>query len=126
MATMASSLSPMEVAKRRQNERKFGTWRHLPDSGRLYSYEVKGRSGWLAKYVKQVDEKNRRSCSVRKCSMATGIFVKCTRSFRSILVIERSLVRNHDHARHCGVQLRDYLQRRTTRMALVDWAERAM
>ena len=42
-------------AKRRQNERKFGMWRDLPDGGRLYSYDVKGRSGWLARYVKQVD-----------------------------------------------------------------------
>jgi len=41
----------MDIAKRRQNERKFGTWRDLPDGGRLYSYEVKGRSGWLAKYL---------------------------------------------------------------------------
>ena len=45
----------MSVAKRRQNERKFGTWRDLPDGGRLYAYDVKGRSGWLARYVKQVD-----------------------------------------------------------------------
>jgi hypothetical protein len=27
----------MDIAKRRQNERKFGTWRDLPDGGRLYS-----------------------------------------------------------------------------------------
>ena len=45
----------MDIAKRRQNERKFRTWRNLPDGGRLYSYEVKGRSGWLARYVKEVD-----------------------------------------------------------------------
>ena len=45
----------MDIAKRWQNGRKFGTWRELPDGGRLYSYEVKGRSGWLAKYVKEVD-----------------------------------------------------------------------
>ena len=42
----------MDIAKRRQNERKFGTWR---GGGRLYSYEIKGRSGWLARYVKEVD-----------------------------------------------------------------------
>jgi hypothetical protein len=51
----ADRVSPMSVAKRRQNERKFGTWRDLPHGGRLYSYDVKGRSGWLARYVKQVD-----------------------------------------------------------------------
>ena len=45
----------MDGRKREQNERKFGTWRELPDRGRLYSYEVKGRSGWRATYVKEVD-----------------------------------------------------------------------
>lgn len=45
----------MDARKRQQNEQKFGTWRELPGGGRLYSYEVKGRSGWRALYVKEVD-----------------------------------------------------------------------
>ncbi|HEV3214388.1 MAG TPA: hypothetical protein VGZ27_01620 [Vicinamibacterales bacterium] len=45
----------MDAEKRRQNERKFGTWRDLPNGARLYWYEVKGRSGWWARYVKEVD-----------------------------------------------------------------------
>jgi hypothetical protein len=45
----------MDARKRQQNERKFSTWRDLPDGGRAYSFEVKGRSGWLARYVKEVD-----------------------------------------------------------------------
>jgi len=45
----------MDARKRQQNERKFGTWHELPGGGRLYSYEVKGRSGWRARYMKQVD-----------------------------------------------------------------------
>ncbi len=45
----------MDTSKRQQNERKFGTWRNLPNGGRLYSYEVQGRSGWRAVYVKEVD-----------------------------------------------------------------------
>lgn len=48
-------MSPLDTEKRRQNELKFATWRDLPGGGRLYSYDVKGRSGWLARYVKQVD-----------------------------------------------------------------------
>ena len=27
----------------------------MPNGGRLYSYEVRGRSGWRARYVKEVD-----------------------------------------------------------------------
>ncbi len=38
----------------RMNE-KFATWRELPHGGRVYSYDVKGRSGWRARYVKEVD-----------------------------------------------------------------------
>ena len=45
----------MDARKRQQHERKFGAWRDLPDGGRAYSLEVKGRSGWRARYVKEVD-----------------------------------------------------------------------
>jgi len=45
----------MDARKRAQNERKFGTWDELSDGGRRYSFEVKGRSGWRARYVKEVD-----------------------------------------------------------------------
>jgi len=42
-------------SKRRENERKFGTWDELPDGSRLYFYEVQGPHGWKARYVKEVD-----------------------------------------------------------------------
>ena len=45
----------MDVAKRRRNERKFGAWSDLPTGGRLYWFDVQGRSGWRARYVKEVD-----------------------------------------------------------------------
>jgi hypothetical protein len=45
----------MDARKRQQNERKFGSWVDRPDGGRRYSYDVKGRSGWRARYVKEVD-----------------------------------------------------------------------
>jgi len=45
----------MDARKRQQNERKFGAWTDLPNGGRAYSLEVKGRSGWRAQYVKEVD-----------------------------------------------------------------------
>jgi hypothetical protein len=45
----------MDTRKRQQNERQFGSWLNLPDGGRRYSYDVKGRSGWRARYVKEVD-----------------------------------------------------------------------
>ena len=45
----------MNPEKRAQNARKFGTWDDLPKGGRRYWFEVKGRSGWCARYVKEVD-----------------------------------------------------------------------
>jgi len=45
----------MDARKRQQNERKFGSWLDLPGGGRRYSYEVRGRAGWRARYVKEVD-----------------------------------------------------------------------
>ena len=38
-----------------QNERKFGSWEELPNGGRRYWFEVAGRRGWKARYVKEVD-----------------------------------------------------------------------
>ncbi len=45
----------MDARRRRQHERKFGTWADLPNGGRRYLFEVKGRSGWHARYAKDVD-----------------------------------------------------------------------
>jgi len=44
-----------DKTKRGQNERKFGNWETLPEGGRRYWYEVTGRTGWKARYVKEVD-----------------------------------------------------------------------
>ena len=43
------------MSTRPQNERKFGSWEELPGGGRRYWFEVAGRHGWKARYVKEVD-----------------------------------------------------------------------
>ena len=43
------------MASRQQNEAKFATWQQTPDGGRVYGLEVRGRHGWTARYLKQVD-----------------------------------------------------------------------
>lgn len=45
----------LDEHKRRQNERKFVSWKELSDGGRHYWYEVKGQMGWRVRYVKEVD-----------------------------------------------------------------------
>jgi len=41
--------------KRRLNEKKFPDWKDLPNGARTYGLEIKGRHGWKARYVKEVD-----------------------------------------------------------------------
>jgi len=43
------------MSTRAQNEKKFGQWEELPNGGRRYRLEARGRLGWLAVYLKQVD-----------------------------------------------------------------------
>ena len=45
----------MDKRKRRQHEKKFGSWEILPGGGRRYWYDIQGRHGWKARYVKEVD-----------------------------------------------------------------------
>jgi hypothetical protein len=44
------------MSTRLQNERKFGQWKELPGGRRRYQLDVPGRIGWLARYLKEVDE----------------------------------------------------------------------
>jgi len=43
------------MAKRAENERKFKNWVELSDGGRRYWYDVIGRHGYWARYVKIVN-----------------------------------------------------------------------
>lgn len=43
------------MSTRRQNEKKFGNWQDLRGGKRRCWYELTGRSGWKARYVKEVD-----------------------------------------------------------------------
>ncbi|MFA4828692.1 MAG: hypothetical protein WC855_02620 [Thermodesulfovibrionales bacterium] len=47
----------MDTGQKRQlNERKFPNWENLSNGGRKYWLEVKGKHGWKARYVKEVNE----------------------------------------------------------------------
>jgi len=47
------------MSARTQNERKFGHWEELPNGGRRYWLDVVGRQGWRARYLKEVDDKEK-------------------------------------------------------------------
>ncbi|MGE0772935.1 MAG: hypothetical protein AB7K37_14560 [Cyclobacteriaceae bacterium] len=45
----------MALSKRSQNEKEFGNWTELEGGGRKYWFDIKGRKGGKARYVKTVD-----------------------------------------------------------------------
>lgn len=46
----------MDINKRHENEKKFSNYEDLPDGSRRYWFEISGRLGWKARYVKIVDQ----------------------------------------------------------------------
>lgn len=46
----------MSHKKRKENEKKFTHWEDNKDGSRKYWFDIKGRTGWKARYVKVVDE----------------------------------------------------------------------
>ncbi|MDR0793561.1 MAG: hypothetical protein LBE82_09665 [Chitinophagaceae bacterium] len=38
-----------------QNEKEFDEWSEITNGGRIYSFEIMGKRGWKAKYLKEVD-----------------------------------------------------------------------
>ena len=47
------------MSTRERNERKFGNWAELPGGGRRYMLLVFGRQGWTARYLKEVNAKEK-------------------------------------------------------------------
>jgi len=66
----------LDTRKRDSNERKFGDWEELPEGGRRYWYEVEGRHGWRARYVKEVDSEERVVRFWQEIYNASGLLVE--------------------------------------------------
>lgn len=49
----------MDINKRQENEKKFPNYEELPDGSRKYWFEIDGRIGWKARYIKIVDIKEK-------------------------------------------------------------------
>lgn len=46
----------MNIKKQKENEKKFKKWDQTSENGRIYWFDIKGRNGWSARYVKIVDK----------------------------------------------------------------------
>jgi len=45
----------MNKKQRQKNETEFESWIEKADGGRVYSFEITGKLGWKAKYLKEVN-----------------------------------------------------------------------
>lgn len=45
----------MDIKKRQENEKKFPNHEDLEDGSRIYWFDIEGRIGWKARYIKIVD-----------------------------------------------------------------------
>ena len=63
-------------AKRRLNEKKFPHQLELSGGGRRYWYEVKGKAGYKARYVKEVDDKEETTKFYQEIYEEEGILVE--------------------------------------------------
>lgn len=46
----------MNFRKRKKNEKAFGNWEEKDDGTRTYYFDIKGKMGWTARYIKEVDK----------------------------------------------------------------------
>jgi hypothetical protein len=60
-------------SKRRGNERKFTRW---PEGGRRYVFEVQGKRGWSARYIKEVDSNEETTRFYQEIYNARGVLVE--------------------------------------------------
>lgn len=67
--------------KRKENEKKFRSWTDLPDGGRRYFYEVEGKRGWRARYVKEVDKSEQTRKSYQEIYDQNGNLVEIHEKF---------------------------------------------
>ncbi len=66
----------MDEKKPQQNEKQFGFWDTLPDGGRRYWYEVMGRHGWRARYIKETDSDENTRRFYQEIYNAQGVLVE--------------------------------------------------
>lgn len=99
---------PLDQTKRRRNEKIFQSWEDLPDQGRRYFYTVEGRSGWKARYVKEVDADEKTLCFYQEIFNDHGELVEIHQKYpvdtghQPVHPSERAEVKHDDHPQDPG------------------------
>ena len=66
----------MNIYARQVNEKKFSNWEELSDGSRKYWFEIAGRMGWKARYIKIVDQEEITISFLQEIYNETGILVE--------------------------------------------------
>jgi len=66
----------LDLIKRQENEKKFPNFKELPDGSRIYWFEIEGRMGWKAKYLKTVDHQETTLSFWQEIYDETGLLVE--------------------------------------------------
>jgi hypothetical protein len=66
----------LNASKRLKNEKDFDTWEDLETGGRRYWFEIVGRNGGKARYIKLVDENEVTISFVQEIYNAEGILIE--------------------------------------------------
>jgi len=67
--------------KREENEKKFSNWVVLPEGGRRYWFEIEGKFGWKARYVKEIDSNEKTIRFYQEIYDKDGILVEIHEKF---------------------------------------------
>ncbi len=78
----------MDSKKQLQNEKQFKNWDKTSEGGRIYWYEVAGKHGWKARYVKEVNAEEETRVFGRKFMMKTVSWWKFIKNFQWTLAIK--------------------------------------
>ena len=66
----------MNAVKRHQNEKEFENWENTVEGGRKYWFDVKGKSGGSARYVKVTNENEKTISFTQEIYDAHGTLIE--------------------------------------------------
>ena len=71
----------MKLRNQKVNERKFKNWIETETGGRIYTKELKGKFGWKAEYIKEVDENEKTLEFKQNIYNESGILIEVHEKF---------------------------------------------
>ncbi len=71
----------MDSKKQLQNEKQFKNWNETSEGGRTYWYEVAGKHGWKARYVKEVNAEEETTGFRQEIYDENGVLVEIHQKF---------------------------------------------